>query len=90
MSKLRDAVEDKWTERGKKYIIGVDGRKINTRSKHSLLNALFQSGGVICAKYSTVFMYQLLEEQGYKCNPFEHKEIDVSSMIEYHKSCGFV
>ena len=89
LSKLRDAVEAKWVERGKKYIIGVDGRKINTRSKHSLLNALFQSGGVICAKYSTVFMYQLLEEQDYNCNPFEHKEVEVSSMIEYHKSCGF-
>lgn len=85
LSKLRDAVEEKWTERGKKYIIGVDGRKINTRSKHSLLNALFQSGGVICAKYSTVFAYQLMEEKGYKCNPFEHEEIDMSSMIEYHK-----
>ena len=89
LSDLRDAVEAKWIERGKKCVIGVDGRKINTRSRHSLLNALFQSGGVICAKYSTIFLYKLLEEQGYKCNPFEHEVIDMSSMIEYHKSCGF-
>ena len=67
-----------------RFIIGVDGRKINTRSQHSLLNALFQSGGVICAKYATVFIFQLLEEQGLRCNPFE-SDIDVCGMIEYHK-----
>ena len=90
LSDLRDAVTKTWKERGKKYVIGVDGRKINTRSQHSLLNALFQSGGVICAKYTTVFIYQLLEEQGYKCNPFEYSEIDMCGMIEYHKCCGFL
>lgn len=89
LKKLRDALQEAWKKRGKTYIVAIDGRKINIRSQHSLINFLFQSGGVICAKYSTVFMYQLLEEQGYKCDPFEHKEIDVSSMIEYHKSCGF-
>ena len=87
LSDLRDAVTKTWKERGKKYVIGVDGRKINTRSQHSLLNALFQSGGVICAKYTTVFIYQLLEEQGYKCNPFEYSEIDMCGMIEYHDEC---
>lgn len=89
LKKLRDALQEAWKKRGKTYIVAIDGRKINIRSQHSLINFLFQSGGVICAKYSTVFMYQILEEKGYNCNPFEHKEIDVSSMIEYHKSCGF-
>lgn len=85
LKNLRDAVGSSWEARGKSFVIGVDGRKIVTRSKHSLLNALFQSGGVICAKYSTVFIYQLLEEQGYKCNPFKDKTIDMCGMIEYHK-----
>lgn len=84
LSDLRDAVVLSWVRRDKKYVIGVDGRKINTRSQHSLLNALFQSGGVICAKYATVFMFQLLEDQGYRCNPFEFAELDVCGMIEYH------
>lgn len=84
LSDLRDAVVQSWTRRDKKYVIGVDGRKINTRSQHSLLNALFQSGGVICAKYATVFMFQILEDQGYKCNPFEHEKLDICGMIEYH------
>lgn len=84
---LRDALTAAWKKRGKTYIVAVDGRKINIRSQHSLINFLFQSGGVICAKYSTVFLYELMEQQGYKCNPFEHKEIDMSSMIEYHDEC---
>lgn len=87
LKNLRDAVGKSWEARGKSFVIGVDGRKIVTRSKHSLLNALFQSGGVICAKYSTVFIYQLLEEQGYKCNPFSDKTIDMCGMIEYHDEC---
>lgn len=87
LSDLRDAVTRKWKERGSKYVVGVDGRKITTRSQHSLLNALFQSGGVICAKYSTVFIYQLLEEQGYRCDPFANSVLDMCGMIEYHDEC---
>ena len=87
---LREAMVKKWEERNKKYIIGVDGRKIFTRSQHSLLNSAFQSGGVICAKYATVFIYQLLEAQGFKCDPFTHSDLDMCGMIEYHKSCGFL
>ena len=87
LSDLRDAVTKKWKERGSKFVVGVDGRKIMTRSQHSLLNALFQSGGVICAKYATVFIYELLEEQGYKCDPFTDKTIDMCGMIEYHDEC---
>ena len=87
LSDLKEAVTKVWQERGNKFVVGVDGRKIMTRSQHSLLNALFQSGGVICAKYTTVFIYQLLEEQGYNCNPFEHSELDMCGMIEYHDEC---
>lgn len=84
---LRDDVTRVWKARGSKYVIGIDGRKIMTRSAHSLLNALFQSAGVINAKYATVFIYQLLEDQGLKCNPFEHEELDMCGMIEYHDEC---
>lgn len=87
LSNLRDAVTRKWKERGSKYVVGLDGRKIMTRSQHSLLNALFQSGGVIDAKYTTVFLYQILEEQGLRCNPFTEKTIDMCGMIEYHDEC---
>lgn len=87
LSDLRECVVEAWKKRGKQYVVGVDGRKIMTRSQHSLLNALFQSGGVICAKYSTVFIYELLEAQGLKCDPFKHSELDMCGMIEYHDEC---
>jgi len=87
LKNLRDAVGNSWESRVNSVVVGIDGRKIVTRSKHSLLNALFQSGGVICAKYATVFIYQLLEAQGYKCNPFKEKTIDMCGMIEYHDEC---
>ena len=84
LRKLRDAVKAIWKKRGGTFVVGVDGRLIRTRSEHSLLNALFQSGGVICAKYTTVYLYEEMESKGYRCNPFEDSEIDMSSMIEYH------
>lgn len=87
LSDLKDAVTKKWKERGSQYVIGIDGRKINTRSQHSLLNALFQSGGVINAKYTTVFLFEALERQGLRCNPFNDSVLDVCSMIEYHDEC---
>ena len=76
LSDLRDEVVKVWKRRGSKYVIGIDGRKIMTRSQHSLLNALFQSGGVINAKYTTVFLFQYLEERGYKCDPFVYEDLD--------------
>jgi hypothetical protein len=54
-----------------------------TRSKHSLINLLFQSCGVVAAKYVTVLLMQDMEKQGYCTSPFEGKP-DVCSMIEYH------
>ena len=76
-------MEDFWEGKNQEYLISIDRRKINTRSKHSLLNTLFQSAGVIVAKYSTVFMLEKLEKMGYCISPFDGKP-DVISMIEYH------
>ena len=84
LKRLKDAVSKVWKQRGSKYVVGIDGRKIITRSEHSLLNALFQSGGVINAKYTTVHTFDILESNGYKCNPFEDSELDACGMIEYH------
>lgn len=84
---LRDfkkAVEEFWEKNGKNYLPGIDGRKLNTRSKHSLVNLLFQSCGVIAAKYVTVLLMQEMQEMGYCVDPFIGTP-DVCSMIEYHK-----
>jgi len=83
---LRDfkkAVEDFWNKNGKSYVPGADGRKLNTRSKHSLINLLFQSFGVIAMKYVTILLMQDMESKGYCIDPFKGTP-DVCSMIEYH------
>jgi DNA polymerase I-like protein with 3'-5' exonuclease and polymerase domains len=45
------------------FIRTVDGRLIKTRSKHSQLNALFQSSGAIVMKYAMVFADKLIRER---------------------------
>lgn len=43
----KEYLEKFWESTGKRYILGIDNRKIWTRSKHSLLNAYLQSMGAI-------------------------------------------
>lgn len=81
---FKQAVETFWeTKTNKSWLPGGDGRKLITRSKHSLLNTLFQSCGVICTKYTTVFAFEEFEKSGMCISPFKGKP-DVCSMIEYH------
>ena len=61
---LKENLERYWESTGKKYIRGIDGRKIYTRSKHSLVNALFQSCGSIIMFLSGCYMYDMLKEEG--------------------------
>jgi len=64
LKKLRDNLEAYWTSTDKRYIRGIDGRKIYTRSKHSLVNALFQSCGSLIMMLSGCFMYDMLARRG--------------------------
>ena len=52
LRQVRDETIAEWEANGKKFILGLDGRPIHTRSKHSLLNARFQSAGAIVMKYA--------------------------------------
>lgn len=83
LKELRDKLEAHWNKNGKSWIRGIDGRKIFSRSKHSLLNFLFQSTGIICAKYTNVISMQILEEKGYCIDCFV-AEPDVAEMIHMH------
>jgi hypothetical protein len=50
---LKDKVEHEWEKKGdKKWITGIDGRRLYSRSKHSLVNLLFQSTGAIIVDYA--------------------------------------
>lgn len=60
---LKEALEEYWTKTKKQYIRGIDGRKIYTRSKHSLVNALFQSCGSLIMFVSGCFMHDMLKKR---------------------------
>ena len=86
LKELKEKVEAFWEKNGKTFILGLDGRKLRTRSKHSLINVLFQSGGAISAKWSAVFLAEAMEERGILGDPFKHtkKQQKVWWMIHMH------
>lgn len=62
---LRERLTKFWETTGeRKWITGIDGRKVVTRSKHSLVNTLFQSCGAIVMDYSALFMDKWLGGMG--------------------------
>lgn len=73
---------------GKKFILGIDGRKVPTRSAHAILNSLFQSAGVICAKRAMVIHDRKLKGEGLGVDFFKddwkNKEF-CQQLIAYHK-----
>lgn len=69
LKKLRDAVAKK-VDRG--YLIGIDGRKLWVRSKHSALNTLLQSAGAIAVKQATILMDEEIRRRGYRIFQVAH------------------
>lgn len=64
LAKLKEALQKHWEKNDKKYIVTIDGRKVPTRAAHAILNSLFQSAGVICAKRSMVRWETLMRREG--------------------------
>jgi DNA polymerase I-like protein with 3'-5' exonuclease and polymerase domains len=62
IKKLKDLIEDRITQRG--YLTGIDGRRLQIRSKHSALNQLLQSTGAIAVKKATTILYDDLTNEG--------------------------
>lgn len=81
LKELKEKLEKHWESNNKQWIQGIDGRKVRTRSKHSLINVLFQSGGAILAKWSIVYMSQLMQEKGLLGNVFLHSNKDVKAWL---------
>lgn len=90
---LKEALTKYWETTGKKtFVLGIDKRKIPTRSKHALVNSLFQSAGVICAKRAMVIHDRKLKEHGLLVDFFKDdwktKQF-CQQLIAYHKqNCG--
>lgn len=85
---LKKRVLNYWeTHGGKKFILGIDGRKVPTRSAHAILNSLLQSAGVICAKRAMVIHDRKLKEEGLVVDFFKEdwKSKDFcQQLIAYH------
>lgn len=70
---LRERLTEFWETTGERsWVIGIDGRRVVTRSKHSVVNTLFQSAGAIAMDYSGLFMDRwlgglTLDEDGRPC-----------------------
>lgn len=61
LAALRDSLKSYWETTGEgKWIKGIDGRKLYSRSPHSLVNLLFQSCGAIIMDYAGIFLNKWL------------------------------
>jgi DNA polymerase I-like protein with 3'-5' exonuclease and polymerase domains len=56
IKKLKDLIDERITQRG--YLTGIDGRRLQIRSKHSALNQLLQSTGAVLMKKATCILYE--------------------------------
>jgi hypothetical protein len=65
LNQLKVLMQKYWETKGKKkFLLGLDGRKLPVRSKGNVINTAFQSAGVICAKRAMVIHDTLLKEEG--------------------------
>lgn len=80
----KEALEAFWEATGRKFIYGLDGRKLYARSRHSLLNLFQQNGGaLLCDLVGILMHYQLIKRGWY--------DLGVRRIIYYHKHhCGFI
>jgi DNA polymerase I-like protein with 3'-5' exonuclease and polymerase domains len=74
LAKLKAALLTHWKGNEREFIRGLDGRKVMTRTEHSVLNSLFQSGGIICMKKAMVLWDQWVREEG----------LNAAQVIHYH------
>lgn len=84
---LKEDLTRQWEKTGKKYVVGLDGRKIPTRAAHSIINSLFQSGGVICAKRVMVEAWRQYKKHGWDIDFFRvdwTKTPYIQQLIPYH------
>jgi len=90
---LKENLEKYWEGPGKReFVLGIDGRKVPTRSKHALLNSLFQSAGLICMKRGMVFHDRWLKEAGLIVDFFREdwqNKTFAQQMIHYHDEAQF-
>ena len=88
LSIFKAKLEMFWETTGEKqWVVTIDGRRIPARSKHSLVNSVFQSTGAILMDTSALFMAKWLggvtrDNMGYPC--YRYKDTWVYRVAYMH------
>ena len=73
LARLKADVEKSYDKRG--FIKGIDGRKLIIRSKHAIVNTLFQNAGSLLVKQATIFTWR---------DKIPQHDLDAFLMIHQH------
>lgn len=88
LKELKDRMQHYWETTGqKKFLLGIDKRKLPIRSKGNVINSAFQSAGVICAKRAMVIHDRKLKAEGLSVDFFKDdwkNKKYCQQMIAYH------
>lgn len=79
LQSLRKAIENGIKHRG--YLVGLDGRRLPIRSKHSALNTLLQSAGAVIMKQATVDLHRKLKARGIEFHQVAHIHDEVQLVV---------
>ena len=90
----KEELEKFWEANGRRFIYGLDGRKIWTRSKHSLLNAYQQNGGAALFDLVGILLHwQLVKkgwyDQGVRRTIYYHDEYQLEVPEHFRKTWEF-
>ena len=93
LKQLKEAMQKYWETTGqKKFLKGIDGRKLPIRSKGNVVNSQFQSCGVIAAKRAMVIHDVMLKEEGLSVDFFrddwKNKNF-CQQLIAYHDEAQY-
>jgi len=91
LKKLRD--DALITFRNKKYLLGLDKRKLLVRSEHSILNLLIQSAGSLIVKQATIILHRKFKENDFTNNDVNmvahiHDELQIESKSSLADTIG--
>lgn len=67
---LIEAIKVHWESNNKEFIIGIDNRKLISRSPHVLFNLALQNLGIVCMKRAHIFTDRWMKEENLLCDPF--------------------
>lgn len=89
LKELKEKMQEYWSTVGeKKFLKGIDGRKLPIRSKGNVINTAFQSAGVICAKRAMMMHEVKLKDEGlfidFFLDDWKAKKDFCQQLIAYH------